>query len=153
MTEVLERSGLPPQALELEITESTLMRDPLKVIDTLKELKERGVGVAIDDFGAGFSSFSYLQQLEVDTLKIDRSLIRQVPDKPEHCAIVRALIEMARSLGKRVVLEGVENQAQLDFANLHRVDLVQGYRFNQPLHLSELEALLLDEQQQNAALL
>ncbi|MCB1763034.1 MAG: EAL domain-containing protein [Gammaproteobacteria bacterium] len=143
VTEVLERTGLSPEALELEITESTLMRDPRQVTKTLRELKIRGVGVAIDDFGAGFSSFSYLQQLEVDTLKIDRSLIGQVPDKPEHCAIVRALIEMARSLGKRVVLEGVETQDQLEFARHHQVDLVQGYRCNRPLRLSELEELLI----------
>ncbi|MCB1758517.1 MAG: EAL domain-containing protein [Gammaproteobacteria bacterium] len=140
--EVLQANGLTADVLELEITESTLMRDPEQVIKTLRALKARGVQVAIDDFGAGFSSFSYLQQLDVDTLKIDRSLIQQVPQNADHAAIVVALIKMAQMLGKEVMLEGVESAAQLAFAREQGVDSVQGYRFFPALPASEIEQLL-----------
>jgi diguanylate cyclase (GGDEF)-like protein/PAS domain S-box-containing protein len=142
VSEVLQANGLTADVLELEITESALMRDPEQVIKTLRALKARGVQVAIDDFGAGFSSFSYLQQLEVDTLKIDRSLIQQVPQNPDHAAIVVALIKMAHALGKEVMLEGVESHAQLEFARAQRVDSVQGHQFYPALPATEVERLL-----------
>ena len=112
------------------------------MINTLYELDSMGVGFSIDDFGAGYSSLSYLKRLPIDTLKIDRSFVQNIPDDADDVAIVRAILAMARSLGIRVVAEGVETAEQLAFLRRHGCDAVQGFYFGQPLPAGEIGALL-----------
>lgn len=140
--DILRRLGLPAASLELEITETVLIHNPRRVTRTLETLKDQGARLVIDDFGSSFSSFGYFQQLDVDAVKIDRSLVEQVSGNQDHYAIVRALIGTAHALDKQVVLEGVETEAQLEFAREQGVELVQGYRFGKPLSATEMQALL-----------
>jgi len=130
---VLAETGLEPGRLELEITESTLMEDSGASVDTLRALHERGVRLSIDDFGTGYSSLSYLKRFPIDTLKIDRSFIHDIPTDAEDRAIVHAVIAMARSLNLRVVAEGVESAAQLDFLHRAGCDEVQGFLLGRPV--------------------
>jgi diguanylate cyclase (GGDEF)-like protein/PAS domain S-box-containing protein len=135
-------SGLEPQALELEITESMIMHQPDRVIAMLHRLRALGVRLSVDDFGTGYSSLSYLKRFPVDTLKIDQSFVRELPASPDDGAIVRAIVALAASLGLRTVAEGVENDQQLGFlARLH-CDECQGYFFSKPLPPGELLELL-----------
>jgi len=139
---VLDSSGLPPTCLELEVTESVLMDNSDKVIETFKALKRLGVRVSIDDFGTGFSSLSYLKNLPIDKVKIDRSFVRDVTDNTDDAAITRAIISMAHNLGMRVVAEGVETQEQLDFLLHNQCDEFQGYLLARPMPLDQLIRLL-----------
>ncbi|MFB9242924.1 EAL domain-containing protein [Massilia antarctica] len=143
----LERHGVPPELLELELTESSLMVNTERTIKTLKDLKGRGVQVSIDDFGTGYSSLAYLRRFPIDKLKIDIAFIREVTSNPDDAAIVQAILGMARSLKLQVVAEGVETAAQLAFLKRNRCDQVQGYFFSRPLALPELEALLREDRQ------
>ncbi|MFA6955145.1 MAG: EAL domain-containing protein [Thermoanaerobaculia bacterium] len=128
----VEAAGLRPRFLELEITESHAMADVGKSIRILRELKTLGVRLAIDDFGTGYSSLSYLRQFPVDTLKLDRSFVREIT-VPEDGAIARGIIAMAHSLSLRVLAEGVETLGQLEFLKEHACDRLQGYLFSRPL--------------------
>jgi diguanylate cyclase (GGDEF)-like protein/PAS domain S-box-containing protein len=130
---VLEETGLPPQCLELELTESVLLADVDATISVIKELKAIGVTLAIDDFGIGYSSFSYLRQFQISKLKIDRSFIRDVAVNPDDAAITAAIISMATSLRLTVIAEGVENEAQMSFLRSHQCNEIQGYFFSKPL--------------------
>jgi len=132
VAEVLEISGLPSAQLELELTESMLM-DSAKVVDTLSRLSALGVQLAVDDFGTGYSSLSYLKRFNLDTLKIDRRFVQDMPNDPEDNAIAVAVIALARSLKLRVVAEGVENGAQRQFLAQHGCDEMQGYLVSAPL--------------------
>ncbi len=125
----LKDSGLPPQCLEFEITEQTLMSTSTTTTETLMQLRSLGVKIAIDDFGTGFSSFSYLLQYEVDRLKIDRSFVRRSTEDQNAAAIVRAIISMAHGLNLKVVAEGVETNGQLDFLLNRSCDEAQGFYF------------------------
>ncbi|MBI2214345.1 MAG: EAL domain-containing protein [Acidobacteria bacterium] len=127
-----EAAGLRPRYLELEITESHAMADVAKSIRILRELKVLGVRLAIDDFGTGYSSLSYLKQFPVDTLKLDRSFVREIT-VPEDGAIARGIIAMAHSLSLRVLAEGVETLGQLEFLKQNACDRLQGYLFSRPL--------------------
>jgi diguanylate cyclase (GGDEF)-like protein len=129
----LRESGLPPQCLEIEITEQTLMSNSPTTNETLMQLRQLGVKIAIDDFGTGFSSFSYLLQYKVDRLKIDRSFVNRSADDPNAAAIVRAIITMAHGLNLKVVAEGVETDGQLNFLLRRRCDEAQGYYFGRPV--------------------
>ncbi len=129
----LEETGLPAEMLELEITESTVMRQTDQTLGMLKKLKDLGVGLAIDDFGTGYSSLAYLKRFPVDKLKIDKSFITDVPMSRDHNAIVTAIIGLAHALSLRVVAEGVENEAQLEFLQGARCDLIQGYLAGRPI--------------------
>jgi diguanylate cyclase (GGDEF)-like protein len=129
----LKESGLPAELLELEITESVLLHDAEAAMETLRALKKLGVKLAIDDFGRGYSSLSYLTRLKVDKLKIDRSFVSEVPDSAETEAIVRAIIQLGHTLGLEVLAEGVETQAQLDFLRANGCDQIQGYLISRPL--------------------
>lgn len=138
----LEESGLPPYLLELELTESIILRHAEPAIILLKVLKGMGVSLAIDDFGTGYSSLSYLHRLPVDTLKIDQSFIQELPHSRDSAAIVRAIIAMGHSLDVRVVAEGVETDEQMNFLVREGCDEVQGYLFSKPLTIDQMTDFL-----------
>jgi diguanylate cyclase (GGDEF)-like protein/PAS domain S-box-containing protein len=134
--------GFGPGRLELEITESMVMRDPDRVVALLRELRQAGVRVSIDDFGTGHSSLAYLKRFPVDSLKIDRSFIAGVPDDLGDVAITHAVIGMAHNLGMKVIAEGVETKLQRDFLAAQDCDEYQGYFFSKPVPAEEILALL-----------
>jgi diguanylate cyclase (GGDEF)-like protein len=138
----LGRSGLNGRYLELEITESLAMNKAEATINTLRELKELGVRISIDDFGTGYSSLGYLKRFPIDTLKIDQSFVRDIHADPGDAAIATTVIAMARSLGLRVVAEGVEREEQFSFLQAQHCDQVQGFLFSRPVAAEEFEALL-----------
>jgi diguanylate cyclase (GGDEF)-like protein len=138
----LARSGLEGRFLELEITESLAMQKADATIDTLRELKELGVRISIDDFGTGYSSLSYLKRFPIDTLKIDRTFVSEIHADPGDAAIATTVIAMARSLGLRVVAEGVEREEQVWFLQAHRCDQVQGFLFSRPVAAERFDELL-----------
>ncbi len=139
---VLEETGFPPAFLELEITEGIVMDDVQEAIQTLNTLREKGIHFAIDDFGTGYSSLQYLSQLPLDTLKIDRAFIKDLPGNKEDSAITLATLSMAHSLGLSVVAEGVETQQQLDLLRQASCEQYQGYFFSRPLEKNAFLALL-----------
>lgn len=133
-------SGLDPKHLVVEITESGMVGKEDRVIDILNEIRAHGPLLSIDDFGTGYSSLSYLKRLPVDELKIDRSFIIDVPHNKEDCAIVRAIVGMAESLGLDLVVEGIEEQSQLDYVTRIGCHIIQGFLFSRPLPADEFEA-------------
>lgn len=135
---VLETYRLPPHCLELEITESTLMDDTQVVLAVLEKLKNLGVQLSIDDFGTGYSSMSYLEQLPFDTIKIDMSFVRKIRENGEGGVVAATIAAMAHALNKKIVAEGVEIQAQLDFLIQCDCELIQGYYYSRPLAADEL---------------
>jgi EAL domain-containing protein (putative c-di-GMP-specific phosphodiesterase class I)/FixJ family two-component response regulator len=130
---VLRETGLEPQQLALEVTESALMQNMREHVAELQSLRADGVGIEIDDFGTGYSSLSYLKQLPIDTVKIDRSFIRNIDTNPVDAAIVSAIFAMAESMRLRVVAEGVETRAQLQVLERYGCAYAQGYYFSKPL--------------------
>ena len=138
----LSESGLAPHLLELEITESVVMHTPELAIQLLKSIKALGVRLAIDDFGTGYSSLAQLKHFPIDTLKVDRSFIRDLPGNREDMAITEAIIAMGRSLCMTVVAEGVETTAQKEFLSRHACHQMQGYHFSRPLPAEQFAALL-----------
>lgn len=142
VTQILADAKLPPQYLELELTESAAMDDPPGAIAVMDDLHERGVRMSIDDFGTGYSSLSYLKRFHVYKLKIDRSFMRDITDDPEDKAIVAAIISMANSLGMQTIAEGVETAGQLPFLRLQGCNEVQGYYFSKPLPADQFEAFV-----------
>jgi diguanylate cyclase (GGDEF)-like protein/PAS domain S-box-containing protein len=135
---VLHETGLAPQYLELELTESLLLANADVTLSVLQELKALGLTLAIDDFGTGYSSFSYLRQFRVNKLKIDRSFVRDVAVNHDDAAITTAIISMAKSLNLKVIAEGVENEAQMSFLRAHHCDEIQGYYFSKPLAVDKI---------------
>jgi EAL domain-containing protein (putative c-di-GMP-specific phosphodiesterase class I) len=135
---VLHETGLAPQYLELELTESLLLANADVTVSVLQELKAMGLTLAIDDFGTGYSSFSYLRQFRVSKLKIDRSFVRDVAVNPDDAAIASGIIGMAKSLNLKVIAEGVENEAQMSFLRAHQCDEIQGYYFSKPLTVDKV---------------
>ena len=129
----LDESGMEPNLLELEITESMVMHNPKRMVKVLSKIKDLGVRLAIDDFGTGYSSLSQLKHFPVDTLKVDRSFIRNIPDNAEDKAITEAIIAMGKTLRLTVVAEGVETQEQMDFLQEHSCDEMQGFYFSKPV--------------------
>jgi diguanylate cyclase (GGDEF)-like protein len=130
---VLKKTGLDPQFLELELTETAIMKNDKVAIETLNELKSMGIQICIDDFGTGYSSLSYLKRFPIDTLKIDQTFIRDSMLDADHAAIVTAIIQMAHSLKLKVVAEGVETKEQFAFLRRHNCDKMQGSLFSEPL--------------------
>ncbi len=139
---VLTETGVNPALLAFEITEGALMHDVVHQAGNLQALRDMGVRIQIDDFGTGYSSLSYLRHLPIDTLKIDRSFISQVDVNPADEAIVSAVFAMAKSLGLRVVAEGVETAAQLEVLTRHHCEIAQGYFFSRPLPAERCSTLL-----------
>jgi EAL domain-containing protein (putative c-di-GMP-specific phosphodiesterase class I) len=134
---MLRKSGLDPQMLELELTESVSMDDPLAVIEMMDRLAELGVQMSIDDFGTGYSSLSYLKRFRVSRLKIDQTFVRDIMTDADDRAIVSAIINLAKSLGVKTIAEGVETADQLEFLKKAGSDEVQGYYFSRPLTADE----------------
>jgi len=139
---VLNDTGLEAHCLQLEITESVLMRDAQCSAAILQKLKTRGVELAVDDFGTGYSSLSYLKQFPIDVLKIDQSFVHDLASTNDNGIIVSAVIGMGNNLHLRVIAEGVENQEQLAFLKAHHCEEAQGYLFSQPLVADQFAALL-----------
>jgi len=133
VSEALAESGIPPQLLELEITESAIMEKPEEAIKVLQALKQRGIKLAVDDFGTGYSSLAYLKLFPIDHLKIDRSFVRDIERDPDDAAIAISTIALAHSLGLKVVAEGVETRDQLMLLQRNGCDEVQGFLFSRPL--------------------
>jgi diguanylate cyclase (GGDEF)-like protein/PAS domain S-box-containing protein len=148
---VLHETGLEPQYLELELTESLLLANADVTFSVLQELKAMGLTLAIDDFGTGYSNFNYLRQFRVSKLKIDRSFIRDIAVNPDDAAITTAIISMAKSLNLKVVAEGVENEGQMSFLRAHQCDEIQGYYFSKPLAADKVADKLLGDQQEAIA--
>jgi diguanylate cyclase (GGDEF)-like protein/PAS domain S-box-containing protein len=134
----LEEHQLPGELLELELTESLFLEDVNVAIKTLERLKALGVTLAVDDFGTGYSSLSYLKKYPIDKVKIDRSFIKDIPHDKDDVAITLAIINLAESLGLRVVAEGVETPEQVEFLEHHHCDYVQGFLVSHPLPAAEL---------------
>ena len=137
---ILKDTGLPPACLELELTESILMREVNEAMLILDGLKRLGLSIAIDDFGTGYSSLNYLKQFPIDVLKIDRSFVDGLPSGEQDAQIARAIIAMAHSLNLSVIAEGVETHEQLEFLREHGCDEVQGYLFGRPMPSNRFEA-------------
>lgn len=138
----LHETGLEATALELEITESMVMNNPEQAVNLLGKLKSLGISLAIDDFGTGYSSLAYLKRFPIDSVKVDRSFIQDIPGDEESVAITRAVIAMAHSLRLKVVAEGVENEAQLEFLRSLGCDEMQGYCIGKPLPAGEVSQLI-----------
>ena len=141
VTEVLDQTGLPARYLELEVTETFVMDNEEKTFDVLARLRELGIRIAIDDFGTGHSSLANLKRLPVDTLKIDRAFVRDIPEDTNDIAIARAIIAMGRQLQLKTVAEGVETDAQKQLLSDEGCDFFQGYLFSRPLPSEEIESL------------
>ncbi len=138
----LSETGLEPKKLELELTESVLMKRAESATSVLRTLRAKGVQIAVDDFGTGYSSLSYLRRFPIDALKIDQSFVRQINSAPDDTTIVTAVIGMGRSLKLRVVAEGVETQEQLEFLRAHQCEEAQGYYFSRPVAPRQFGILL-----------
>ena len=142
----LSDTGFPASALELELTESVIMRDAAESAGRLRELTALGISLAVDDFGTGYSSLSYLRSFPIRSLKIDRTFVRDVDRDPNGAAIVQAIIALGTSLGLNVVAEGVETRAQMQTLQRYGCHEMQGFLFSRPVPASELLALLRDRQ-------
>ncbi len=140
--EILESSGLPASALELELTESILMEDSHGTVKALQELKAMGLRLSIDDFGTGYSSLSYLSRFPLDELKIDRSFVIDFDKSANDASLVRAIIAMGQSMQLELVAEGVETSEQFHFLTRHGADVIQGYLFSRPVTAAELRPML-----------
>jgi len=138
----LAETGLDPGFLELELTESALMKQPELAAATLKTLRSKGVVVSVDDFGTGYSSLSYLKKLPLDILKIDQSFVHQLSENPDDAAIAVAIISMGQSLNLRIIAEGVETEEDLAFLKSHGCDEVQGFYFSRPIPAEQFSRLL-----------
>jgi EAL domain-containing protein (putative c-di-GMP-specific phosphodiesterase class I) len=145
VAEAVRASGLEPDGLELEVTETLLMNDPTQTAATLRRFKEFGLKLSIDDFGTGYSSLSYLKRFPIDALKIDRSFVTDVISNPDDAAIATAIILMGHSLKLKVVAEGVETENQLAFLRVLQCNEAQGFLFSPPVP-ADVAGRLLAEQ-------
>ncbi|WP_135077628.1 bifunctional diguanylate cyclase/phosphodiesterase [Terasakiella sp. SH-1] len=143
MNRVLQETGMPPELVELELTESSVMEEPDSAIRTLNDLREFGVTASIDDFGTGYSSLSYLKRLPISKLKIDRAFIHEVTENERDGAIVDAIIQLARALGLKTVAEGIETRQQYEYLRNKGCDFAQGFFFSKPVPAEEMEKMLI----------
>ena len=150
IAEVLRHTGLPPSCLEIELTEGLFMHDVALAVELLHKLKALGLALSIDDFGTGYSSFSYLRKFPIDVLKIDRSFVSDIVEGDE-AAIVVSIIALAHNLKLRVIAEGVETAAQLDYLRRNGCDEMQGYYFSPPVAAADFEQILIDGTSLHAA--
>jgi EAL domain-containing protein (putative c-di-GMP-specific phosphodiesterase class I) len=133
---------MAPNLLELDITESMVMHNSALIISILAKIKSMGVRLAIDDFGTGYSSLAQIKNFPIDTLKVDRSFIRNIPKDTEYRAITEAIIAMGKTLGLNVVAEGVETVEQMNFLKEHSCDEMQGFYFSKPIMPEQFADLL-----------
>ena len=147
---LLERSGLDPQRLELEVTESFLIRDTAKAIAMLEELRSLGVRIAMDDFGTGYSSLSYFRMFPFDKVKIDRSFIQDMGESPQARAIVQAVVGLGRGLGLSVLAEGVESEEQVEALRQEGCTFVQGFHIGRPAPIKHFDGILISRSQVSA---
>lgn len=138
----LDRHGIEPGMLELELTESALMTNAERTIEVLERLKQLGIRIAIDDFGTGYSSLAYLKRFPIDKLKIDIAFVRDIVTNPDDAAIALAIVSMAHSLHMQVIAEGVETRAQMAYLRRHRCDEIQGFHFSRALPAAQLAQLI-----------
>lgn len=143
---ILNEVKLPPELLELELTEGVAMHDVYRAIAVMDKLHDRGVRMSIDDFGTGYSSLSYLKKFKVYKLKIDQSFVRDISSNLEDKAIVAAIISMSKNLGLQTIAEGVETADQLDYLRKEGCDEAQGYHFSKPLTAEQMEAFIIGNQ-------
>jgi len=143
ISSMLEKTALPPHSLMLEITESNAMQDVDFTIETLQKLKNLGVKIALDDFGAGYSSLNYLRRFPVDLLKIDKSFVDEVPAEQDDASIIAAIVALARTLGLQVIAEGVEEKEQIDFLRSIQCNYIQGYFYSRPIEEKKFRRILL----------
>jgi diguanylate cyclase (GGDEF)-like protein len=141
----LDRSGMDPHSLVIEITESVLMRDPTAMAGRLRDLKQAGVRIAIDDFGTGYSSMAYLRQFPVDVLKIDRSFVSDMTDSSEGAALVHTLVQLGKALGLATVAEGIEDELQLGRLRMEGCDDGQGFYYARPLEAQDAGAFMAEK--------
>jgi diguanylate cyclase (GGDEF)-like protein/PAS domain S-box-containing protein len=141
----LREHDIPPELLELELTESSLMSNAEETITMLQGLKELGIKISIDDFGTGYSSLAYLKRFPIDKLKIDIAFVREVTSNPDDAAIVLAIINMAHSMKLKVIAEGVEKDSQLAYLRRHDCDEMQGYYFSRPVPADDFEQMLREK--------
>ena len=141
--DALASSGLPPSSLIIEVTETALMRKAGETSGRLKAITELGVRIAIDDFGTGYSSLAYLQQFDVDCLKIDRGFTHAITTSPESKALIRTLVQLGRDLGLKTLAEGVETTSEMDHLRSEQVDEAQGFLLSRPLDAAALEEQIL----------
>lgn len=147
MERSLQESGLDPECLELELTESLIMQEPETSRAALDGLKsERGIRISVDDFGTGYSSLSYLKLFPLDVLKIDKTFVQNIADDPNDVAIVDAIIGLSHALGLKVIAEGVETEEQLGFLREKGCDQAPGYLFSPPAPAEDLLRLLESEE-------
>jgi EAL domain-containing protein (putative c-di-GMP-specific phosphodiesterase class I) len=142
VAKIIADSGLTPECLELEITESLVMHNAEHAADTLQKLKAMGIALSIDDFGTGYSSLAYLKRFPIDRVKIDRSFIKDIPNDADDMAITKGVIALGHSLRLKVVAEGVETAEQQEFLRSNGCDELQGFLFSKPLPAEEVTALL-----------
>lgn len=138
----LSNNSLAPERLELEITERLLLDNSIETAEILRELDRAGIRLSVDDFGTGYSALSYLKSYPFDTLKIDKSFIQDVMKEPEDASLVRAIINMAHSLGLTIIAEGVEKESQTNFLKQEGCDFAQGYFYSRPLPAGEFSEWL-----------
>ena len=143
VSRIVLESGLDPGLLELELTESAVMRDPESSISALRRLTQQGIGIALDDFGTGYSSLSHLRRLPLTKLKIDRSFIQDLGVDPGCAQIVRAIVSLGHNLHLQVVAEGVETAQQLQFVRDAGCDKYQGYYCSRPVPAEEFASLVV----------
>jgi EAL domain-containing protein (putative c-di-GMP-specific phosphodiesterase class I) len=142
VAKALKNSRLNPRYLELEITESIIMRNVNETITTLNDFKDMGIRISVDDFGTGYSSLNYLKRFPLDNLKVDRTFVKDIPDNEDDVTITSAIIALAQSLGLGVVAEGVETESQLAFLEDSGCEMAQGYHFSKPLPADQFLTML-----------
>ena len=150
ITDVIERTGIAPGRLVLEVTETLLVKDAVRGVETLQQLRDLGVQLALDDFGTGYSSLSYLRNLPLDSLKIAREFVEGITFSDHDAAFVRLIVGLAKTVGLKVVAEGIETRAQLDMLREIGCDLGQGYYFSGPI---DVDAEWLSPPVDNAAVI
>jgi EAL domain-containing protein (putative c-di-GMP-specific phosphodiesterase class I) len=139
MERMLRAQQISPDYLSLEVTESAVMRDPQRSLDSLLALRELGIALAVDDYGTGYSSLATLKSLPVQDLKIDKSFVLQLADNSDDAVIVKSTIELAHNMGLKVIAEGIENARSLSWLKERHCDVAQGYFISRPLPAADLE--------------
>jgi EAL domain-containing protein (putative c-di-GMP-specific phosphodiesterase class I) len=151
--QVLDETQIDPALLELEITESTIMHHPERVIEVLHRLKDMGVKLAVDDFGTGYSSLNYLKRFPIDLLKIDAAFVQDLETDADDRAIVQSIIALAKSMHLQVVAEGVETRQQQEFLRALDCDYIQGYYIGRPVCAEEFEQHVIKKSKEDSSII